>query len=112
MMGAFNLSLLPILLCGRLYFSDPPTFYILAAIFGIIGTFFFPAIFLTLATSGTSINLRPDRVWGVIRQCGPSYLAVVVLFALTLITYGWGIFGSRFSMLSQVGLFSQVDPGI
>jgi hypothetical protein len=46
------------------------------------GLFVFPAVFLTLTTSGTLFNLRPDRIWGVIRQSGIDYLVVLGLAVL------------------------------
>ncbi|MGB7157025.1 MAG: hypothetical protein WBD40_03095 [Tepidisphaeraceae bacterium] len=40
----------------------------------IIGSLAFPAILLTTTTSGSILNLRPDRVWGVISSCGVAYV--------------------------------------
>lgn len=47
-----------------------------------LGTLFFPAILLTLCTSGGVVNLRPDRVLGVVRCAGfVDYSAAVLLWA-------------------------------
>lgn len=50
-----------------------------------------PALLLTLRTSGSLVNLRPDRVVGVVRTCGRRYWAVLALgLAATAIYYvGW-----------------------
>lgn len=67
-----------------------------------IGTFLFPAVLLTLATSGTSLNLRPDRVLGVIVGCGASYFFAVVLWIVAGGTYLWGWAGSRLAIMVLV----------
>jgi hypothetical protein len=64
-----------------------------------VGTFFFPAVLLTLATSGTSLNLRPDRVMGVIVGCGPSYFFAVVLWVISAGIYMWGWTGTRVAIV-------------
>jgi hypothetical protein len=46
----------------------------------VLGTFLFPAVFLTTATSGTVNNLRPDRIFGVITTIGWRYLIAVALW--------------------------------
>lgn len=68
-------------------------------ILAAVGTFLFPAVLLTLATSGTSLNLRPDRVLGVIVGCGASYFFAVVLWIVAGGTYLWGWAGSRLAIL-------------
>jgi hypothetical protein len=47
-----------------------------------IGTFLFPAVFLTTTTSGSILNLRPDRVFGVIATIGWRYLIVLALWVI------------------------------
>ncbi len=50
-----------------------------------LGTLFFPAILLTLCTSGGVINLRPDRVIGVVRCAGfVDYPAAVLLWTAVM----------------------------
>lgn len=51
------------------------------------GSFFFPAVLLTLITSGTFVNLRPDRVVRLIRQCGGRYMLSVILYLLAAAGY-------------------------
>ena len=59
---------------------------------GGLGTFFFPAILLTLQTSGTILNLRPDRVLTVITACGRDYFVTIVIWLIAAGFYllGWG----------------------
>jgi hypothetical protein len=91
--GAFILCYWPILFFPR--FQAP----LLAGGLGIVGTFFFPAVLLTLATSGTSVNLRPDRIFGVILAIGARYFAIIGLLLLAVTTYGLGLW--RFQFDSQ-----------
>ncbi len=57
---------------------------------GIIGGFLFPAALLTTTTSGTILNLRPDRLLGTIRIIGARYMWFLILLAATLFVYGLG----------------------
>ena len=54
-----------------------------------LGTAMFPAILLTLCTSGGIINLRPDRVIGVIRCAGFVDYATALLLWGTIILLPW-----------------------
>lgn len=92
--GAFILCYGWVLLAWRL---DAPAYVSLGLM--LAGSFFFPAVLLTLTTSGTTLNLRPDRVLGVIRVCGLRYFAVVGLFVAADVTYGLGLW--RFQFDSQ-----------
>ena len=58
------------------------------------GLVMFPAVWLTLATSGTLHNLLPHRVWAVATRGPAEYAAAVVLLILMLATYGAGLFGT------------------
>jgi hypothetical protein len=58
-----------------------------------VGTFLFPATFLTSATSGTVANLRPDRPWRVIGVLGIRYFFIVGLFVVTVVVYAVGLMG-------------------
>lgn len=66
----------------------------LALIPFLLGSLFFPAIFLTLTTSGTILNLRPDRVLGVIAHCGFRYFISVALWVMAAVIYGPAIINS------------------
>jgi len=72
------------------------------------GTFFLPAVMLTLQTSGTIWNLRPDRVLGVISACGPGYLLAVVTWVIATTTYLWGWTGTALALGSL--MFSLNTP--
>lgn len=59
----------------------------------VLGFVFFPALLLTLNTSGTIRNIRPDRLVGVMIQAGSKYVLAVVEFPVILGVYYWGILG-------------------
>jgi hypothetical protein len=78
-----------------------------AAILAIGGTFFIPAMLLTLATSGSWVNLRPDRVVAVIRQCGPRYASPLIAWVIGVAACLAGQFivgGGTFSSLTGIGM--------
>ena len=67
------------------------------ALFGgllALGIFFLPGVLLTTNTSGTIVNLRPDRFLGLVRTCGAGYGLAVLTGGLATITYGFGIVSS------------------
>ena len=47
-----------------------------------VGSLFFPAVLLTVSTSGTILNLRPDRVLGTIFCIGWRYLFLAILWVM------------------------------
>lgn len=62
-------------------------------LFGL-GGFLFPAVLLTMTTSGAPLaNLRPDRIWSIIRQSGGGYLASVIFCLLASGLYLWLLVG-------------------
>jgi hypothetical protein len=63
-----------------------------------LGTWLFPAIALTLLTSGSIANLRPDRVLGVIRQSRKRYLGMVAAFFVGSVTSAWGVVGTSLEL--------------
>ena len=63
----------------------------LAALALAAGVVALPAVLLTSTTSGTMINLRPDRLVGVARVSGAGYGISVLLAGLATIFYGFGI---------------------
>jgi len=48
----------------------------------VFGVYFFPAVLMTTLLAGSYLNLRLDRLVGVIRACGVSYWLSVVAFAI------------------------------
>jgi hypothetical protein len=81
----------PILLALKL---GAPWYVVLGV--ALIGAFFVPAVLLTLATSGSAVNLRPDRVIGVIGACGAHYVVIVLLLLGGLAGYALGLW--RFTL--------------
>lgn len=59
----------------------------IAGAFALIGTFIAPAVLLTTTTSGSIVNLRPDRVLGTIRVIGGVYPVLVTLFVVGVLPY-------------------------
>jgi hypothetical protein len=55
------------------------------------GAFIFPAVLLTMVTSGALNNMRPDRVLGVIVAIGPFYIVLCSVMFAALVTYGLGL---------------------
>jgi hypothetical protein len=74
----------------------------------IFGTIAFPAVLLTNSTSGTYLNLSPDRLLRVISELGVSYIICVILWAAASTTYILGIIAS---MLAVFRLFIPPSPG-
>lgn len=79
--------------------TSPPWGMIELSLFAA-GTFLWPAVLLTTMTSGTVVNLRPDRVLGVIRACGGKYSVAVLLWLICGGTYIWSILLSSTSAAS------------
>jgi hypothetical protein len=57
----------------------------------VAGSVFFPAVLLTATTSGSMLNLRPDRVLGTIRTIGWAYLVLVAALLLAEIFNAAGV---------------------
>jgi hypothetical protein len=57
------------------------------------GTFFLPAVWLTLISSGSILNLRPDRVAVTVWRCGPGYLLLPAVLVIAAIAQGWAGLG-------------------
>ncbi|MGH7178874.1 MAG: hypothetical protein ACREJC_15975, partial [Tepidisphaeraceae bacterium] len=84
--GAMIVCFWPTMLADRLAAPD-----VLVLALSGAGIFFFPAVVLTLTTSGTGLNLRPDRVLGVIRALGVKYVLLVGVFVVAIAVYGVGL---------------------
>jgi hypothetical protein len=61
---------------------SPATVALFRGLF-LAGSFFFPAALLIVNTSGTYINLRPDRILGTIGAIGIRYGLVVLLWLVS-----------------------------
>ena len=64
-------------------FPFPHTRDLHLAIF-LIGSLAFPATLQTICTSGNILNLRPDRIWGIIRCTSLRYLPIVLLWIVAI----------------------------
>jgi len=64
----------------------------------IWGTFIFPALFLTMTTSGHWLNLAPDAVLRVITNLGWKYILCIILWAAALFSYAIGLGGTMYAM--------------
>jgi len=83
---------------------DAKTFTCLACalVIALSGTYFLPGVLITMMTSGSVVNLRPDRVFKTIRVCGPRYISPLL---------AW-IVGASAWALAQVILFLGVDKWV
>jgi hypothetical protein len=70
---------------------------VLGAPLFLLGSFFFPAVLLTLCTSGTIENMRPDRVLKVIGACGLSYFGALLAWLVAISIYLVGIYAYNFT---------------
>jgi hypothetical protein len=59
----------------------------------VVGTIFFPAVLLTLSTSGSVLNVRPDRLVGVMKVCSAEYVLALITWIVGAITYVAGTVG-------------------
>lgn len=75
----------------------------------LIGSVLFPAVLLTAATSGTLLNLRPDRVIRTLVQVGPAYLALIPLWIVGALAVGAGQ-GAVFLLLARMVGARPIDP--
>src|SRR4051812_12773923 len=60
----------------------------------LAGTLAFPAILLTTTTSGSILNLRPDRVIGVARACGIAYVFMLFGWIVSIGVYLFAVVGT------------------
>lgn len=67
----------------------------------LAGSACFPAVLLTAATSGSVPNLRPDRVFSVIRAGGASYAIIVACTVFLVFTTLIGVAGPSAVPISQ-----------
>jgi len=69
------------------HYLHTPKMQLLLVPLWLAENFFFPAIFLITATSGTLENLRPDRVWGTVTNSGGAYAIAVALWTIAGTAY-------------------------
>ena len=100
--GALMLCYLPA------FYALSPRTWVASAALALLGSFLFPAILMTLATSGTVFNLRPDRVFAVIGRCGTGYLFAVGLWIAAAGIYAIGLVGTTAWSMSLIQLVGAV----
>ncbi len=89
--GPFSRFMLALLIAYGVAFTafyfpvDARPMFLLAV--EIFGALVFPALLLTTATSGSVLNLRPDRVLKVIKAIGAPYLLLVIGWFVGSIAY-------------------------
>jgi hypothetical protein len=86
---------------AQLNFEYRSSFFILGSL-AMLGSILFPAVLITLITSGSVINLRPDRVLGVIQAAGRYYVLLALSWIVSLGTYMAGILA--FNFVTTVGM--------
>jgi hypothetical protein len=108
--AAFILCYAPPFIAPR-FVHDPWMARFTLVSFFVLGTILFPAVWLTLQTSGSIMNLRADRLLGTIRLCGPRYVFLVILWLVAAIVYALGVEGLSIStfvaMLQMSGRVSK-----
>lgn len=86
---------------ASLHFEHRYSFFILGSL-QMLGSILFPAVLITLITSGSVVNLRPDRVLGVIHVAGRYYVLLALSWIVSSGTYIAGILG--FNFVTTVGM--------
>jgi hypothetical protein len=67
----------------------------------LLGSFFFPAVLVTLCTSGSLENMRPDRVLKVIAACGVSYFGALLAWLVGISIYLFGLYAFNFTFFKM-----------
>jgi hypothetical protein len=102
--GAFFISFLPALIVQSALPLPLAARNVAGVMVALAGVVVFPAVLLTLTTSGTWHNLRPDRVAGVMRRCGVFYPVLVVEAAICMAIYPMAVLSSLASTMRGVGM--------
>lgn len=68
-----------------------PTSLAISGLLVVAGVVALPGVLLTTNTSGTIMNLRPDRFVGMVRACGSDYIWAMFTGLLATAAYGFGI---------------------
>jgi hypothetical protein len=74
------------------WFGDWNT--VVVAALAVAGCLLAPAVLITMTTSGSYLNPRPDRLLSVIRGIGARYIILVVMFVVSLSVYIGGFVGA------------------
>lgn len=76
-----------------------PASLVVSGLLLVAGVVALPGVMLTTNTSGTIVNLRPDRFVGMIRTCGVDYAWAVLTGLLATAAYGFGIFAADLAFI-------------
>ncbi len=93
MLTSFAIAFWPLGYLARKFDLPPIANLIVVAITLLWAVVTLPALLVTTTTSGTFLNLRPDRVLGVIRAGGPTYIWLCILGVAAVASYGFGFVG-------------------
>jgi hypothetical protein len=98
---ALSICFLPaVFFAVRLGAGLPPvTRWALTAVVALVGVVFLPAVLLTSVAGGTVVNLRPDRLVGLMRAAGSNYGLAILGSLLATLTYGFGIFAADLAFI-------------
>ena len=77
----------------------PPVAMAAAGLLLLAGVAALPGVLLTTNTSGSIVNLRPDRFLGMVRACGAAYGLAVLSGLLATFTYGFGIIAADLTFI-------------
>jgi hypothetical protein len=78
---------------AALFVALPPPIKGVAVLPLALGVLFFPAAFLTAVTGTTTLNLRPDRLAGVIRISAGQYMLSFSVWLFALPLFAFSLFG-------------------
>jgi hypothetical protein len=87
---AIGLCFGPILVAAALPLKENVQWSLMAGL-AVLGGILFPATLLTSVTSGTTANLRPDRILRLMGVIGARYIILILAFALAAGLYLAGI---------------------
>ena len=105
---ALLLCFWPIAVGQWLPLEDAVYWCLIAALF-LAGSIVVPATLLTTITSGPVANLRPDRVWAVMRTGGKRYLLLCASWLAAAAIYGFGI-SESFDLIGDIDHANPIEP--
>jgi hypothetical protein len=86
---AMGFCFLPSMVC---FMGLPSKVAVLGILPLALGFLFFPATLLTVTSAGSLLNLRPDRLAGVIRAAGGQYMISLFSWAMALPLFAISLF--------------------
>jgi hypothetical protein len=92
--------------------KDAPVVFGVGGTLALIGTVLFPAALLTVATSGTLVNARPDRLVGVAIRCGGEYVLAVITWIVGISVWLAGTLAVNWQAAAAAPKLTPADTGI